>query len=109
EYLSMLFYSPERRDAFLAQAAAFVYKPEINQTLNADLHRFDLGPELPKFRFPALVMTGRFDINVAPSVAYKIHRAIPGSRFVVFEKSGHLPFYEESEGFVRTLEEFLAG
>src|SRR6185503_12656795 len=57
EYLSMLFYSPERRDAFLAQAAAFVYKPEINQTLNADLHRFDLGPELPKFRFPALVMT----------------------------------------------------
>jgi proline iminopeptidase len=109
EYLSMLFYAPEKREAFLAQASAFVYKPEINQTLNTDLHRFDLGPELPKFRFPTLVVTGRYDINVAPSVAYKIHRAIPGSRFLVFEKSGHLPFFEESDGFASALEEFLAG
>src|SRR3954447_18770950 len=40
---------------------------------------------------------------------YEIHKAIPGSRFVVFERSGHLPFFEEPEAFRRALEEFLAG
>jgi len=108
-YLSMLFYSEEKRDAFLANAASYKYTKEINALLNTDLRRFDLNPELAKFRFPALVITGRYDINVAPSTAYKIHQAIPGSRFAVFERSGHLPFYEEPEKFVTLLEEFLAG
>jgi proline iminopeptidase len=48
-------------------------------------------------------------MNVAPVVAYKIHQAIPGSHFAVFERSGHLPFFEEPDAFVRVMEEFLAG
>jgi proline iminopeptidase len=74
-----------------------------------DVERFDLNPEIRKFKFPTLVITGRYDINVAPSVAWKMHKAIAGSQFVVFEKSGHLPFYEEPEAFVRALEAFLGG
>jgi proline iminopeptidase len=41
-------------------------------------------------------------------VAYKIHQAITGSQFAVFEKSGHLPFFEEPDKFVQVMEEFLA-
>ena len=52
-------------------------------------------------------MTGRYDFNVAPSVAWAIQRAIPGAELAVFEKSGHLPFCEESEAFVSRLEAFL--
>ncbi len=107
EYLSMLFYSPENRDAFLAAAGDFHYNEKVNKALNADLARFDLNPELPKYRFPTLVITGRFDANVAPATAFRIHQAIPGSRFVVFEKSGHLPFFEEPARFVQMVEEFL--
>ncbi|HKC65164.1 MAG TPA: alpha/beta hydrolase [Pyrinomonadaceae bacterium] len=47
-------------------------------------------------------------MNIAPVVAYKIHKAIPNSRFVVFEHSGHMPFYEEQQGFVQLMEEFLS-
>lgn len=107
EYLHWLFYSPEKRDAFVAQVGAAVYNKSVNETIDHDLQRFDLNPEIKKFKFPTLVITGRYDINVAPSVAYKMHKAIPGSKFVVFEKSGHLPFYEEPEAFVRALESFL--
>jgi proline iminopeptidase len=46
-------------------------------------------------------------MNVAPLVAYRIHRSINGSKFMVFERSGHLPFYEEPEAFVQTVNEFL--
>jgi proline iminopeptidase len=107
EYLTMLFYSPEKRDAYLARYSPSGYRKEVSEETWKDASRFDLNPELRKYRFPMLVLTGRFDINVAPSVAYKIHRAVPGSRFVVFEHSGHLPFYEEPEAFVRVVEEFL--
>jgi proline iminopeptidase len=107
EYFSMLFYSPEKRDAALAKMTDVNENVEINETIEHDLERFDLNPELQKYNFPTLVMTGRYDINVAPVVAYKIHKAIPGSQFVVFDQSGHLPFYEEPEKFVRSVESFL--
>ncbi|HET7499677.1 MAG TPA: alpha/beta fold hydrolase [Kofleriaceae bacterium] len=107
EYFHWLFYAPEKRDAFVAQVNPTVYNKAVNEALDHDVQRFDLNPEIRKYRFPALVITGRYDINVAPSVAYKMHKAIPGSKFVVFEKSGHLPFFEEPEPFVRTLEAFL--
>jgi proline iminopeptidase len=108
EYLTMLFYSPEKRDTFVGNLPASVYKKEVNEAVVRDVNRFDLNPEIHKFHFPVLVITGRYDMNVAPLVAYKIHQAIPGSRFLVFEHSGHLPFYEEPEGFVREAEQFLS-
>jgi proline iminopeptidase len=108
EYLSMLFVSAEKRDAFLAKASSYAYNRGVNRVLNQDIQKYDLNPELPKFKFPTLVITGRYDINVAPAVAYRIHRAIPNSQFVVFERSGHLPFYEEPDAFVRLVEEFLS-
>jgi proline iminopeptidase len=106
-YLSMLFYSPEKRDAFLSRASEYQFNRSVNEAVGRDLAKIDLNPELPRFNFPTVVMTGRFDMNVAPLTAYKIHQAIPGSTFVVFERSGHMPFYEEPEAFLRELNAFL--
>ncbi|HEY4641453.1 MAG TPA: alpha/beta fold hydrolase [Thermoanaerobaculia bacterium] len=106
-YLSMLFYSPEKRDAAMPVLLKSDFHKNVNEMVGADVARFDLNPELPKFNFPTLVLTGRFDINVAPSVAWKIHRAIPGSQFVVFERSGHLPYAEEPEAFTNAMVKFL--
>jgi proline iminopeptidase len=103
----MLFCSPEKRDAALAKMTDVNENVEVNETIEHDLERFDLNPELPKYNFPTIVMTGRFDINVAPVVAYKIHKAIPGSQFVVFDQSGHMPFYEEPDKFILSVESFL--
>jgi len=107
EYISMLFYSPEKRDAFLAAFSPSAENKDVNHAVSADIEQFDLSPEIRKFRFPVLVATGRYDMNVAPLCAYRIHQAIPDSQFVVFERSGHLPFYEEPDAFVAALERFL--
>jgi proline iminopeptidase len=107
-YLSMLFYTPEARDAFVGKADGFAWSHATNLAVHADADGFDLGPELKKFGFPVLVVTGRYDANVAPLTAWRIHQAIPGSRFLVFERSGHLPFCEEPAAFVRAVREFLA-
>ncbi|MGH7742187.1 MAG: alpha/beta fold hydrolase [Candidatus Eiseniibacteriota bacterium] len=108
EYLQLLFLSQDNRDRYMAHASEYTgYSRNVNEVLNADLKRFDLNPELPKFKCPTMVMCGRYDMNVAPSVAWKIHLAIPNSQFVVFEKSGHLPYFEEPDKFTQTVEDFL--
>jgi proline iminopeptidase len=109
EYLQMLFVSAEKRDEFMKGLPTYRYSREVNAKLNADLARYDMWPALASFKMPTLVLTGRFDINVAPSTAWKIHKAIPGSRWAVFEKSGHLPYFEEPEKFVSVVEGFLGG
>jgi proline iminopeptidase len=107
EYLRMLFVSPRKRDEFLATANQLHFNRAVNEALNADLGRMDMGPTLARLKMPVLVLTGRFDANVAPSTAWRIHKAIAGSRFEVFEQSGHLPFFEEPEAFARSVDRFL--
>jgi proline iminopeptidase len=109
EYTTMLFYSPENRDRYMPMTSHFRFNMRINERLNDDLKRYDLNPELAKFHFPTLVMCGRYDTNVAPSTAWKIYKAIPGAQFHIFEHSGHLPWYEEPEAFLSTVEAFLGG
>jgi len=89
--------------------ATYKYDKRVNGLIARDIRNQDLNPQIAKFKFPVMVATGRYDINVAPTTAYNIHQAIPGSQFVIFERSGHLPFYEEQEKFVRTVNQFLAG
>ena len=106
-YLTMLFYSPEKRDQFMSHVSEYHFAASVNRAVTSDLGRYDVTPELEKFRLPTLVITGRYDMNVAPLTAVKIHEAIPDSMFVVFERSGHLPFFEEPDAFLKVVEEFL--
>lgn len=108
EYDKMLCYSPEKRDAWVAQVDPASFRHHVSQMLFQDAQRFNLNPELKKFRQPTLVISGRYDINVAPSVAYAIHHSIPNSRFEVFERSGHLPWFEEPEPFAHVVDQFLS-
>jgi len=107
EYFTMLYYTEAARDKMLATFDPASYRQSVNKSIWNDLQRFDLNPELPKFSFLTLVVTGRYDFNVAPSVAWGIHKAIPGSELAVFEKSGHLPYCEESAAFADRIERFL--
>lgn len=107
EYLQMLFVSTEKRDEFVSHMGTYHYTRSVNEVLNADLAKYDMWPVLPSFTMPTLVLTGRYDMNVAPSTAWKIHKAIPNSRWEVFEHSGHLPYFEEPEKFVQVVGDFL--
>jgi len=106
EYLKMLFVSDAKRDEFMSRASTYKFSRSVNETLNADLGKYDMWPLLPTLSMPTIVMTGRYDFNVAPSTAWKIHNLIPNSQWEVFEKSGHLPYYEEPEKFVQVVERF---
>jgi proline iminopeptidase len=46
-------------------------------------------------------------MNVAPLTAWRMYKAIPNAKLVIFEQSGHLPSYEEPEKYIQVLNDFL--
>lgn len=107
--LAMSFYSSEVRDRVLAGLAIVAYNGHQETLLWKDAEAHDLTGDLKRLSMPVLVTTGRFDANVAPRTAWRIHQAIPGSQFAVWERSGHFPMIEEPDAFFAVVDRFLGG
>ena len=97
--LAMSFYSSEVRDRVLTGLGLVAYNGRQETLLWKDAEAHDLTGDLNRLSMPVLVTTGRFDVNVAPRTAWRIHQAIPGSQFAVWERSGHFPMIEEPYAF----------
>jgi proline iminopeptidase len=75
-------------------------------TIIGNIRYWDITDQLHRIRVPALVTGGRYD-EVTPKVARSIHRHIPGSKLVIFQKSSHLAMWEERAKYMRTLDRFM--
>jgi proline iminopeptidase len=106
-HFRMIFYSPEKRDAYMSHMGDLGFVPAVAEAVSKATADLDLSSKLPGFRFPVLVITGRYDMNVAPLTAWDLAHAIPGAKVEFFEKSGHLPSYEEPDKYVAVLQDFL--
>ncbi|WP_192783063.1 alpha/beta fold hydrolase [Amycolatopsis lexingtonensis] len=58
---------------------------------------------------PTLLVWGTEDRVVPSGHALRAHRAMPGSRLVLFEGAGHFPHRSDPARFAETLREFLTG
>jgi proline iminopeptidase len=108
-HFRMIFYSPEKRDAYMSHMGDLGYEPAVGEAVAKATADLDLATKLAGFKFPTLVINGRYDMNVAPLTAWRLAHAIPGAKVVFFEQSGHLPAYEEPEKYIEVLEGFLNG
>ena len=70
------------------------------------LKEWDVRGRLLGIAAPALVLGGRYD-ECAPAIQEDLHCRLPGSEWVVFEQSAHLPHLEEPERFREVVEGFL--
>jgi proline iminopeptidase len=106
-HFRMIFYSPEKRDAYMSRMGNLGFEPAVAEAVSKATENLDLTSKLGGFNFPTLVINGRYDMNVAPLTAWRLKQAIPGAKVVFFEQSGHLPSYEEPEKYLQVLEDFL--
>lgn len=106
-HFRMIFYSPEKRDAYMAKMGDLGYEPQVGEAVSKATENLDLTQPLTRYHGPALILTGRYDMNVASLTAWRLAHQISGAKIVFFEKSGHLPSYEEPEKYQRVLEDFL--
>ncbi len=63
---------------------------------------------LPSIERPVLLLTNRYDCMIPSVLTEKMKEKIKNSRLVIFEKKGHIPFFEESEEFNSTVAEFIS-
>jgi proline iminopeptidase len=75
-------------------------------TIIGNIRYWNIMDKLHTIRVPTLVTCGKHD-EVSPKEARNIHRAIKGSKLVVFPRSSHLAFWEERGRFIDTLHKFL--
>ncbi len=101
------FYDPDLASRYLAGFGGLTISAEVNDRMSTSVQAVDLAPRLHRITAPTLILTGRFDLNVAFVTAWRMFKAIPGARFHVFERSGHLPSYEEPDAYVDTVDAFL--
>lgn len=68
---------------------------------------YDVRDRLAEISAPTLVLGGRHDWVTPYPESELIAAGIPGSKLVIFEESGHLPFIEEQDRFMSVVREFV--
>jgi 3-oxoadipate enol-lactonase len=94
--------SAERRTEILAAQSESPVEltAEERAAIDRSLAGFDLRPGLPTITAPTLVVSGRSDGLNPPEAGEEVAALIPGSRFAVYEHSGHMLAFEEPERLV---------
>lgn len=88
--------------------------PEVYQTMNGPsefyvvgtLKHWNIVDRLGEIHVPTLLLSGRYD-EATPAIVETIHQGIPGSEWVLFEHSSHMPHVEETERYMQVLGDFL--
>lgn len=62
---------------------------------------------LGSITIPVLILANRYDSMIPSELTEAMQEKIAGSRLVVFENKGHIPFFEESEEFNTAVTDFL--
>jgi len=97
-------------------ARSFAQMPnEVYMTMNGPsefhcigtLRTWDVTPRLGEITIPTLVVSGRYD-EATPQISQEVADGIPGSEWVLFEESSHMPHEEEPERFRQVVGDFLS-
>jgi proline-specific peptidase len=88
--------------------------PEVYTTMNGPsefhvigtLKTWDITDRLHEIQVPTLLLSGRHD-EATPVIVETIHRSIPGSEWVLFENSSHMPHVEETDLYLQVLSRFF--
>jgi proline iminopeptidase len=67
----------------------------------------DQTKSLDAIKAKTLILVGRHDFICPVALSERLHEGIPDSSLVIFEKSGHFPWLEETPAFFAELERFL--
>jgi len=70
------------------------------------LKDWDITPRLGGIAVPTLVISGAYD-EATPLIARTVHEAIPGSEWMLFEESSHMPHVEEPERFQQVVGDWM--
>ena len=75
-------------------------------TITGTMKDWDISDRISTIKVPALITVGEYD-EVPQVVAEQIHHRIAGSKLLVFKGCSHLTMWEDREGYIREVREFM--
>jgi len=107
ETVQRLLGSRARKEAFdeLSDSLARVREESYRKTLIASVAQ-DRDAPVENIRVPTLIISGPHD-EATPLIARTINEGIPGSEWVLFDDSSHMPHVEETERFLQVVGDWL--
>lgn len=79
----------------------------VRAEIMVDHTNLDWRDLLPNIDMPSLVIAGRKSQIFLNNGTFYPAEVIPNAEFVIFEESGHMPFYNEAEKFNKVVAEFV--
>lgn len=100
---------PSRADVLAgARELLLTRTPEYADSVWQVAHRKPILDELPLITVPLTVVAGAEDRTCPPPRSEQIVALVPHARYVVLERTGHVPAWENPEAVTAVLEEHLA-
>jgi proline iminopeptidase len=81
--------------------------PDADVILGGEMAALDFRDKLKEIKAPTLILAGRWDRTAIPRFTTQYKELMPQATFVIFEKSGHLPFIEEPDNHRGIVTDFL--
>jgi 3-oxoadipate enol-lactonase len=99
-----------RTDEFTAWRNMLTRTPDEGYAgCSAAISGTDFYTPTASLRIPALGIAGSEDGSTPPDLVRETIDLIPGSRFALIRKAGHLPCVEQPEEYARILNDFIKG
>jgi proline iminopeptidase len=94
-------------DPSLATRLTEIAQFDVVRAQQAPQEKFDFRDRLGSLAIPTLIIVGARDFICAPALSTLLHAAMPGSKLVTMEQSGHMPHLEEPAAFASAVVAFL--
>ncbi len=97
---------PERLAELLAERGGGLAAGRL-ASIRVEMPTYDVVDRLGEISLPTLVTCGRYDTQCPLPQSELIARRVPNAELVVFEESGHFPYFEEPGRYRETVARFV--
>jgi len=109
KHVNPLYSKPEIFKSYLKQRGVIVYETMwgINEFyMTGNLAGYDRTERLHEIKIPTLFSCGRVD-EATPETTGYYHTLVPGSEFMIYENSAHMPHWDEPERYIEVVSDFM--
>lgn len=101
------YYRPTREEVARTALYEWVHDGDFNHHVSQSMNGIDLTGAFEDSPIPTLIMEGEWDLTWGPEKKTALAGNHPNGELVVFEEAGHSIYNEDTEGFFRTLKDFV--
>ena len=99
-----------KKSAIFMSAAKKILNEDHKKIIRADLilcSEINYSEQLDNISIPVLLIANKFDRMIPSYLTEEMHWKIKNSKPVIFDDEGHVPFFENSDEFNNTVDEFI--